>query len=161
MTLEIKVSDKNTLIPLALEIYANRLYRKDGIIKHDIRRLIGEYLENRRIVNYKYSWISNKQKYSRPKEIISVAYKDGIPVGCLVIVNFQSNVYVKKEYRKQGIASKLFLETAKVYRIGQNIINFGKSAAAKKLKRRFKIPGTFREYWKLKASGKNIFDPPV
>lgn len=89
MTLEIKVSDKNTLIPLALEIYANRLYRK------------------------------------------------------------------------QEIASKLFLETAKVYRIGQNIINFGKSAAAKKLKRRFKIPGTFREYWKLKASGKNIFDPPV
>lgn len=134
--LEIVVSTVETIDDLTNLLLTEKLHHNtSSAIVHSVIGYLKQDQEKRIHRLYK----------KRPYYICSVAFMCKplcIPkaVGCLHIEQFFTNFYVLPEYRRKGLARKLFEETKKVYGIGLDIINLGSSLEAYALQKALDIP---------------------
>lgn len=141
MNITYRVSDKHSLLFLAYAVFSYGLYMKHGIIINLVQALLTSHHRRR---NSFYHWIKNKQKHKRPRFIVTIAFKDNEPIAALVIDAFYTNIYVKSEYRRQGIATELFKQTSYVYNM-THIINTGDTREAVAFQRKIGIPTRIKD----------------
>lgn len=141
MNIIYRVSDKHSLLFLAYIVFSYGLYMNRGIIINLIQIILTSHHRHR---NSFFHWIKNKQKYKRPRYIVTIAFKDNEPIAALVIKGFYTNVYVKSKYRRQGIATELFKQTSYVYDMS-HIINTGDTREAAAFQRKLGIPTRIKD----------------
>lgn len=125
-------------------ILENKLHlARGGTICPDCKYYLKHYNEDDFLGTYK--WSAKGVAYKRPNLIAAIAYCEGKAVGALLINFFYTNFYVKKEFRKKGIAKKLFKETRNVHDLSRKVLNTGTSKAAKTLKESLGLPSLIKE----------------
>ena len=135
------VSNEDTLLELAFVAYKHKLHNeKKSAMSRLLRYLLAMQFHNPRFCKRKYRWIFQGQKHVRPDFIIAIAYsEEDKPVACLIIKGFESNVFVQKPFRRQGIATALFKEAGKKYDLRTQVINYGNHPGIKKIKQSLNI----------------------
>lgn len=112
-------------------IRQNKLhYSRDSNIKQFTNRIktLDRYL--------KFSWTKNYIRYSRPEFIIALICIDKQAIACFCLSSFNSSFYVKREYRRKGIAALLFKLSSLYYPLSMKVKNIGFTLAAVALKRK-------------------------
>lgn len=140
-TITITVSNEDTLFDLAYTAYKHKLHNeKQSVMSGLLKYILAMIIHNYRFCKRKYRWIYKGQKHVRPKVIIAIAYsEEDKPVACLIIKGFESNVFVQKPFRRQGIATALFKEAGKKYDLRTQVINYGNHPGIKKIKQSLNI----------------------
>lgn len=127
-----------------ISILDNELHLpEDGCMQHDCIRM----LEN---LNFDYpihpfQRVFDKVKYKRDSIVCSIAYVNGNAVGALLLCNFDLQYYVKPEFRKKGIATKLFNETKRYHNLTFDILNRADSEEGIVFAAKNAIPTTIKE----------------
>ena len=89
-----------------------------------------------------------------------MVFNENLPVGCLLIQGFSYSIFVKPSHRKQGLATKLFTETASVYDLSKKLHNAEISVPAiARLTEKFNLANTFQEMGS--RSRVTIFKTPI
>lgn len=137
--INVVVSDKTNIITLMNIALDNKLYvnKKWSLYTH-LNFFILLYLAGMIKTNRHFTWVKDKIKHTRPCNICSIIYVDEDAVGCLFFNAFSAHVYIKPQYRRKGLAKKLFEETGKVYDLSNKIHIHSSSKAAIALRKSFK-----------------------
>lgn len=99
----------------------------------------------KRKVPKKYRWVSRGMKCSRDFHIVTVALVEGVAVGAMAVEGLDVQFYVKRQYRRQGLATSMFRETALKHDLSGNVLNRVERPVVKNLKAKLGISGTYRE----------------
>lgn len=139
----INVSTEKTLIILISQALNNKLYvNKSYQLFSIMKSVLFTCIENSMCASKKFDWTTGGKKFSRLRYICSVAFNENNEaIGCLFIMGYHSHVYVLPKYRNLGVASKLYIETAKHYNLTSRLLNYGVSRPSIKLKQKFNIGG--------------------
>jgi len=109
----IKIFKKGKLIDGAKIASKNRLFVNGWVLGDQLRDL-------KRIREDRYDLLKRR--------LILIAYKndiDQLPVGCCYIINKQIMIFIRKRFRRQGIASELYWKAVKEQNVKNHFNTYG------------------------------------
>lgn len=154
-TIRISETPEDIIEMLSIILREKLHYRSGGCLKGTCKFFL-ELPEpiRTRFLCRKYTWVKNAIKHQRPRILIALLSLNVQYVGCFFVNGFDTDVYVKRSYRRKGVAKEMFKQLSVKYDLTGKLLNLEQSEAAKTMCRSLGISTSFKELRKRKMDSR-------